>query len=60
MKINPADIIKRSSTERVLTQAQRGNGERLDAAPDLDRLRTLPDFQMLRLDLNFPADPFAG
>ncbi len=34
------------------------NGEMLDAEPDFDRLRILPDFQMLRLDLNFPADPF--
>ena len=34
------------------------NGEMLDAEPDFDRLRSLPGFQMLRLDLNFPADPF--
>ena len=34
------------------------NGEMLDAEPDFDRLRILPDFHMLRLDLSFPADPF--
>ncbi len=27
--------------------------------PDLDPLRSRPDFQLLLLDLNFPADPFA-
>ncbi len=36
------------------------NGEMLDAEPDFDRLRILPDFQILRLDLNFPADPFTA
>jgi hypothetical protein len=27
--------------------------------PDLDPLRSRPDFQALLLDLSFPADPFA-
>jgi hypothetical protein len=27
--------------------------------PDLDPLRTRPDFQALMMDLEFPSDPFA-
>ena len=27
--------------------------------PDFDSLRARPDFQILLMDLNFPADPFA-
>ena len=33
--------------------------EILDREPDLDTLRTLPEFQALRRDLAFPAEPFA-
>jgi hypothetical protein len=28
--------------------------------PDLDALRSRPDFQLLMLDLVLPAEPFAG
>ena len=28
--------------------------------PDLDQLRSRPDFQLLMLDLAFPAEPFAA
>jgi eukaryotic-like serine/threonine-protein kinase len=31
----------------------------LKADPDLDSLRSRPDFQALMMDLAFPADPFA-
>jgi hypothetical protein len=33
--------------------------EKLRSDPDLDALRSRPDFQMLLLDVAFPRDPFA-
>jgi serine/threonine-protein kinase len=36
------------------------NSDALRNDPDLDSLRSRPDFQDLLMDLDFPADPFAG
>ena len=35
------------------------NAAQIDEESDLDPLRSRPDFQILMMDLAFPADPFA-
>ena len=47
---------------RVLRQAVAAgyyNAAHMAKDPDLDPLRSRPDFQILMMDLAFPADPFA-
>ena len=47
---------------RVLRQAVAAgyyNAARMVKDSDLDPLHSRPDFQILMMDLSFPADPFA-
>jgi serine/threonine-protein kinase len=57
---------QRRDADRAVAMVRRaiamgwGNLDNLKNEPDLDSLRSRPDFQLLMMDLTMPADPFAA
>jgi hypothetical protein len=44
---------------RLAAEAGWNDTEHMRTDPDMDRLRSRPDYQLLILDIAFPPDPFA-
>src|SRR5262249_27212845 len=51
------EALDRAASSNYFTAAKAR--ARLRREPDLDPLRSRPDFQLLKMDLDFPIDPFA-